>query len=142
MKGHIESYDSESQAGVIKSADVSYPFSMADWAASVAPDVGDVVVFALEDGVVRDINLVGACLAPPKPVKYKYLAALLALILGWAGVHRFYLGFYQLGATQLLLTGILYVTGFPGFAFLWAFVESILIVTGNLNKDAKGRPFK
>jgi TM2 domain-containing membrane protein YozV len=115
---------------------------MEAWVASVAPDAGDEVVFALEDGVVRDINLFGACLAPPKAVKYKYLAALLAFILGWAGVHRFYLGFYQLGATQLVLTAILYVTGFPGFAFLWAFVESILIVTGNLNKDAKGRPFK
>jgi TM2 domain-containing membrane protein YozV len=85
---------------------------------------------------------VGAYLEPPKAVKYKYLAAVLALFLGWTGAHRFYLGFYRMAFIQLTLTVILYVTGLPGFAALWGFIESILLFGGQINKDAKGRPFK
>jgi TM2 domain-containing membrane protein YozV len=44
---------------------------------------------------------VGAYLAPPQAVKYKYVAAVLALFLGFTGLHRFYLGFYKLGFAQL-----------------------------------------
>lgn len=142
MIGHIESYSSEIQTGIIKSEDTTYIFHLDDWVADVSPDPDDDVIFEAEADVARHIRLVGAFLAPPKAVKYKYLAALLAFILGWAGVHRFYLGFYRLGFIQLVLTAILYITGFPGFAMLWAFIESILLVTGNLNKDAKGRPLK
>ncbi|NOS88399.1 MAG: TM2 domain-containing protein [Methylococcaceae bacterium] len=142
MIGHIDSYNPESQSGVIKTDGKSFAFHTDDWVSDVAPDVGDDVIFVPEGEIAREINLAGACLAPPKEVKNKYLAAVLALVLGWAGAHRFYLGFYQLGVIQLVLTVILYVTGFPGFAFLWAFVESILLVTGNMNKDAKGRPIK
>ena len=142
MIGHIENYNSEKQTGIIKSESDTYTFHLDDWVAQVSPDLGDDVIFEAEANVARDIKLAGAFLAPPKAVKYKYLAAVLAFLFGWAGVHRLYLGFYQLGITQLALTVILYITGFPGFAALWGFVESILLVTGNINKDAKGRPLK
>jgi TM2 domain-containing membrane protein YozV len=85
---------------------------------------------------------VGAYLEPPKAVKYKYLAAVLALFLGWTGAHRFYLGFYRLGITQIILTVILYVTGLPGFAALWGFIEAVLLFGGQIYQDAKGRPLK
>ena len=137
MIGHIESYDPDSQAGVIKSEEKPYTFHLDDWVAQVPPDQGDDVNFDAEGTIARKIDLVGAYLAPPKAVKYKYVAATLALLLGFTGLHRFYLGFYWLGLAQLALT-----VATVGYGALWGFVEAVLLFAGHINKDAKGRPLK
>ena len=137
MIGHIESYDPDNQAGVVKSEENVYTFYLDDWVAQVPPDPGDDVTFEVDGGIARNITLVGAYLAPPKAVKYKYVAALLALFLGFTGLHRFYLGFYWLGIAQLALTAAT-----VGYGALWGFVEAILLFTGRIEKDAKGRPLK
>jgi TM2 domain-containing membrane protein YozV len=137
MIGHIESYDPDSQTGVVKNEEKSYSFHLDDWVAQVHPDPGDDVSFDAEGMTARKINLVGAYLSPPKAVKYKYVAAVLALFLGFTGLHRFYLGFYWLGIAQLALTAAT-----VGYGALWGFVEAVLLFTGNINKDAKGRPLK
>jgi TM2 domain-containing membrane protein YozV len=137
MIGHIESYNPDSQTGVVKSAEKSYTFHLDDWVAQVPPDLGDDVNFDAEETVARKIDLVGAYLAPAKAVKYKYVAALLALFLGFTGLHRFYLGFYWLGIAQLALTAAT-----VGYGALWGFVEAVLLFAGHINKDAKGRPLK
>ena len=137
MIGHIESYDPDSQTGVVKSEENSYTFHLDDWVAQVPPDPDDDVNFEAEGTIARKINLVGAYLAPPKAVKYKYVAAFLALLLGFTGLHRFYLGFYKLGFAQLAVTAAT-----VGYGALWGFVEAVLLFTGNINKDAKGRPLK
>jgi TM2 domain-containing membrane protein YozV len=137
MIGHIESYDPDSQTGVVKSAEKSYTFHLDDWVAQVAPDLGDDVNFEAVETVAHKIDLVGAYLAPPKAVKYKYVAALLALFFGFTGLHRFYLGFYWLGIAQLALTAAT-----VGYGALWGFVEAVLLFAGHINKDAKGRPLK
>ncbi|MDP3876349.1 MAG: NINE protein [Methylobacter sp.] len=142
MIGQIESYDSKTQTGVVKSGEQFFEFHIGDWVADVPPDEGDDVNFDAEGTNAINVKLVGAFLAPPKAVKYKYLAGALGLFLGWLGLHRFYLGFYRLGCAQLALTAILYVTGLPGFAALWGFIEGILLLGGHINKDAKGRPLK
>jgi TM2 domain-containing membrane protein YozV len=108
-----------------------------DWIPQVPPEKADEVNFEAEGTIARKINLVGACLVPPKAVKYKYVAGALALFLGFTGMHRFYLGFYWLGIAQLALTAAT-----VGYGALWGFVEAILLFTGNINKDAKGRPLK
>ena len=137
MIGHIESYDPEDQTGIVKSEENSYTFHLDDWISQVPPDQGDDVNFEVEGTIARKINLVGAFLTPPKAVKRKYVAALLALFLGFTGIHRFYLGFYWLGIAQLALTAAT-----VGYGALWGFIEAILLFTGNINKDAKGRPLK
>ncbi|MGZ4957551.1 TM2 domain-containing protein [Methylobacter sp.] len=142
MIGEIESYDPDTQTGVIKTEGALFTFHLDDWIADVPPDVGDDVNFDVHETIASNINLVGAYLEPPKAVKYKYLSAVLALFLGWTGAHRFYLGFYKLGFIQLTLTVILYVTGLPGFAALWGFVEGVLLFGGQIHQDAKGRPLK
>lgn len=137
MIGHIESFDPDNQTGVIKSEEKSYTFHLDDWVAQVPPDQGDDVNFDAEETIARKIDLVGAYLAPPKAVKYKYVAALLALFLGFTGLHRFYLGFYKLGFAQLAITAAT-----VGYGALWGFVEAVLLFAGHINKDAKGRPLK
>jgi TM2 domain-containing membrane protein YozV len=137
MIGHIESYDPEDQTGIVKSEENSYTFHLDDWISQVPPDQGDDVNFEVEGTIARKINLVGAFLTPPKAVKRKYVAGALALFLGFTGIHRFYLGFYWLGIAQLALT-----VATVGYGALWGFIEAILLFTGNINKDAKGRPLK
>ncbi|MEI7615026.1 MAG: TM2 domain-containing protein [Betaproteobacteria bacterium] len=137
MIGYIESYDSTAQTGVITSEEKSYTFHLDDWVAQVLPDVGDDVNFEVEEAIARKINLVAAYLGPPKAVKYKYVASALALFFGFAGLHRFYLGFYWLGLGQLALTAAT-----VGYGALWGFIEFVLLLSGHINKDAKGRPLK
>lgn len=137
MIGHIESYDPDTQSGVIKSEDKFFAFDLEGWMADVPPDQGDDVNFDVDGTTAHTIKLVGAYLEPPKAVKYKYVAAALALFLGFAGVHRFYLGFYKIGLAQLVFTGLT-----QGYGVLWGFVEAVLLFAGHINKDAKGRPLK
>jgi TM2 domain-containing membrane protein YozV len=137
MIGYIESYDSDTHSGIIKSAEQFFSFDLQGWLAEVPPDQGDDVNFDAEGSSAINIQLVGAYLAPPKGVKYKYLAAVLALLLGFTGAHRFYLGFYKLGLAQLALTALT-----VGYGALWGFIEAVLLFAGHINKDAKGRPLK
>jgi TM2 domain-containing membrane protein YozV len=67
--------------------------------------------------------------------KSKLAAGLLGIFLGYFGVHRFYLGFVGIGIAQIAVT--LVTCGLGG---IWGFIEGILILTGNINKDANGNP--
>jgi TM2 domain-containing membrane protein YozV len=137
MIGHIENYDPDNQTGVIKSEDKLYDFHFNDWTAEVPPEPGDEVRFDATDAVARNINLAGAFLNKPKAVKSKYLAGILGLVLGGAGVHRLYLGYYGIALAQLAVTVLT-----AGYGLLWGFVEGVLILAGHLDKDAQGRPLK
>ena len=55
--------------------------------------------------------------------KSQLVALLLALFLGILGIHRFYLGYTTIGIIQLLTLGGLGI---------WAFIDLILIITGDL----------
>jgi len=137
MIGHIESYDENSQTGVVTSNGQFYQFHADDWLPDVPPESGDDVNFEVSEGMAKQVNLVGAYLEKAKPVKYKYLAGALGLLFGFAGVHRFYLGYYKIGLAQLALTILT-----NGYGVLWGFIETVLIFAGHINEDAKGRPLK
>lgn len=137
MLGHIESYDERCQTGVIKYEDEFYEFHIDQWTSEEAPKEGDDVDFDHDSGTVTDVSLVGAYLMETKPVKSRMLAALLGIVFGAIGLHRFYLGFYGLGIAQIIVT---LATG--GFGVVWGFVEGALIFTGHIFKDAKGRHLK
>ena len=77
--------------------------------------------------------------------KSKMAAGLLGIFLGSFGVHNFYLGYTGKAVAQLLLTLI----GTPitcGIAYpiplIWGLIEGILILCGNIDKDADGVPLE
>lgn len=73
--------------------------------------------------------------------KSKIAAGLLAIFLGSLGVHNFYLGYTGKAVAQLLIT--LLTCGFGAVVTsVWALVEGILILCGNINTDANGNPLK
>lgn len=79
--------------------------------------------------------------------KSKLLAGLLGIFLGGLGIHNFYLGYYDKAIIQLVITligvpflllvvGIFMIMGMS----IWGLVEGILILTGSIDKDARGIP--
>ena len=138
MIGHVESYDKELQTGAIKYEDKFYEFHLDDWDSDASPEIGDDVDFMPEDdGRATSVGLVGAYLQDIKAVKNHYVAGVLGMLFGAIGLHRLYLGFYGLAIAQMAVT---YLTG--GFGVVWGFVEGVLLIGGQINKDAKGRPLK
>jgi TM2 domain-containing membrane protein YozV len=75
--------------------------------------------------------------------KSKLVAGLLGILLGSLGIHNFYLGYTQKAVAQLLLTlvGWIIIVG-PVIASIWGLIEGIMILVGNIDKDADGRLLK
>ncbi|GAB4270755.1 MAG: hypothetical protein Kow0065_20530 [Methylomicrobium sp.] len=137
MIGHIESFDLGRQTGVIKSGDSFYEFHLDQWKSPDLPNAGDDINFELKADQVISVKLIGAYLTPNQPVKSRVIAIVLALFLGGLGAHRFYLGYYWIGLAQIAVT-LLTV----GFGVVWGFIEFALLLSGNFDNDAHGRPLK
>ena len=71
--------------------------------------------------------------------KSKVAAGVLAILLGWLGVHRFYLGYKVLGFIMLGLS-IVSVGRLIPLTLLWGVVEGILIFVGVIKTDKLGSP--
>ena len=69
--------------------------------------------------------------------KSRLAAGILGIFVGGLGIHRFYLGYTGIGIAQIAVTLVTF-----GIGALWGFIEGILILTGNFNRDAKGRPLR
>ena len=71
--------------------------------------------------------------------KSKLVAGLLGIFLGCFGVHNFYLGYTGKAVAQLLISVLsCFMLSFA--AGIWGLIEGIMILVGNINKDAKGNP--
>lgn len=137
MNGRITSYDQDTQTGVIKCGVAYFSFDKDVWKEEETPQVGDDVVFNQRKNKVLEVYLVGDYLPKGEPVKSRVIAGLLGIVLGGLGAGRFYLGFYKMGLLQLLVT-----VATLGYGLLWGLVDGVLILLGQVIKDAKGRPLK
>ena len=79
--------------------------------------------------------------------KSKLAACLLGIFLGAFGVHNFYLGYTTKAVIQLVCSAVgvlLSCLILPAFVVLgieiWGLVEGIMILTGRIDRDAKGMP--
>lgn len=77
--------------------------------------------------------------------RYRVIAGLLQLFLGWHGLGRFYLGYYSVGAVQLTL-GVVGITTtllcYIGLIILvpltiWVEIEAVMMLAGTI-PDAEG----
>lgn len=69
--------------------------------------------------------------------KSKIAAGILGIVLGCFGVHNFYLGFTGKAVAQLLIS-ILSCFFLSPVSAIWGLIEGIMILTGSIDKDAKG----
>ena len=83
--------------------------------------------------------------------KSKMVAGLLGILLGGLGIHRFYLGYTNIGIAQLATDiigwvllpftcgiSLIFIIG----AHVWGLVDGIMILTGSISQDAQGKPLK
>ncbi|MBQ8872202.1 MAG: TM2 domain-containing protein [Bacilli bacterium] len=75
------------------------------------------------------------------PGKSRVVAGLLGLFFGSLGVHNFYLGRTGRAVAQLLIT-VLSCFLLSFISGIWGFIESILILCGNVQVDGNGNPLK
>lgn len=74
----------------------------------------------------------------------KIIATILAFTLGCFGAHNFYLKYYKRAIPQLIITWMRIVTGAFFFkalfvmVMLWAIIEGILIISGEIKKNGDG----
>ena len=69
--------------------------------------------------------------------KSKITAGILGIFLGCFGVHNFYLGYNGKAIAQLLIT-LLSIFLLSWVSAIWGLIEGILILSGNIKKDASG----
>ena len=73
------------------------------------------------------------------PAKSRIAAGVLGILLGWLGIHRFYLGYTGIGIAQVLISCSCYGIVISS---IWGLIEGIMILTGSFDRDAQGRPLR
>lgn len=77
----------------------------------------------------------------PVERKSKLAAGLLGILLGYFGIHNFYLGYTNKGIAQLLISVL--SCGFLSFiSGIWGLIDGVMILTGEINTDANGIALK
>ena len=115
MRGQVLGVDTRTGDGIVTGEDGRrYSFKPLDWAARGEPAVGMQVDFETHESRALSIFPVPGTSPPPVVVtrppepdpgdRNKYIAALLAFLVGPLGIHRFYLGRIGSGIAMLLLS--------------------------------------
>ena len=133
MRGQVLGVDTRTGDGIVTGDDGRrYSFKPADWADRGEPAIGMYVDFEIHENRALSIFPVPGMAPAPAPapsvpaIEYndrnKYIAALIAFVIGPLGIHRFYLGRTGSGIAMLILscTIIGLIVSVP-----WAFIDMI-----------------
>ena len=113
MRGQVLGVDTRTGDGIVVAEDGRrYSFKPADWAARGEPAIGMEVDFETHEKRALSIFPVPGTSPPPVVVstpsvhndRNKYVAAVIAFLVGTLGIHRFYLGRTGSGIAMLVLT--------------------------------------
>jgi TM2 domain-containing membrane protein YozV len=117
MRGQVLGVDTRTGDGIVTGEDGRrYSFKPLDWADRGEPAVGMQVDFETHENRALSIFPVPGTSPPPAAVRSapapaptdddrnKYIAALIAFLIGPLGIHRFYLGRTRSGIAMLLLS--------------------------------------
>jgi TM2 domain-containing membrane protein YozV len=120
-RGKVASYDDALARGMISGDDGrQYVFTRGDLTGGVRYALpGEEVLFSPTADEARDVMILPS--ASPTS-KSKWIAALCAIVGGWFGLHKFYLGRGGAG----VLSAVFFWTGIP---FLIAMVEIVIYLT-------------
>lgn len=69
--------------------------------------------------------------------KSKIAAGILGICLGFLGIHNFYLGYNGKAIGQLLIS-VCSCFILSWISWIWGLIEGILILMGNIDRDAEG----
>lgn len=142
MLGKIIEYNEETELGMIQVNRSLFEFSLDQCDLPEPPRVDDDVFIVIDSRKNKLLEVHSAEPYMPKgdPVKSKLIAGLLGIFLGMFGAGRLYLGYYKIGVMQMIVT--IASLGVGGVGIIWPFFDAVLILTGNVIKDGKGRPLK
>jgi TM2 domain-containing membrane protein YozV/cold shock CspA family protein len=142
MRGKVLSYDDYTGSGLISGDDgVRYTFTrgaLMGGAREAFP--GAQVDFEIGDGVATNIYVMAGASLNLSGDKNRIVAALLALFLGWLGIHKFYLGKTTAGIIMALCGTIGWVLFAipPMIIGVIAFIEFIIYLVksdGEFHRD-------
>jgi TM2 domain-containing membrane protein YozV len=132
MRGQVLGVDTRTGEGIVSGDDGRrYSFSQTDWAHRGEPAIGMFVDFETNEN--RALTIFPVPGTSPAPVssastgiagsdRNKYVAAVLAFVLGPLGIHRFYLGRTGSAIAMLVLTCTLVGLIISG---PWAFIDMV-----------------
>ena len=134
MKGRVLGITKETNSGVVSGEDNNrYTFELSEWKGDIPPVRGMSVDFdAVENTATAIYHAIGS---ETSTSKNKTTAGLLAIFLGWLGIHKFYLGMKGPGLVFLLvntigvtITWVMLFT--PNYLLgIIAFIEGIIYLT-------------
>lgn len=112
MRGQVLGVDARTGEGLVAGDDGRrYTFAPADWAHRGEPAIGAMVDFDTQENRALSVYPVpgpaAVPVAPARPVasdRNKYVAAVIAFLIGTLGIHRFYLGRTGSGIAMLILS--------------------------------------
>ena len=123
MRGKVLSFNGS--GGLISGDDGNrYGFAVSDLqGGAVYVAAGSTVDFEAEDGRAVSVYVLSAAIGD----KNRYVAAVLAFLFGWLGLHKFYLGKTTAGIIMLIAGTVGWGLVIPGLvcAFI-AFIETII----------------
>ena len=132
MRGQVLGVDRRTGDGIVTGEDGRrYSFKPDDWAAKGEPAIGMLVDFETQETRALTIFPVPGTAPASVPTavpaagandRNKYVAALIAFLLGPLGIHRFYLGRTGSGIAMLLLSCT--IVGLA-VSIPWAFIDMI-----------------
>lgn len=138
MKGRVLGFNPTQRTGVITGEDGRrYKFAEEDWQSPEVPAINASVDFEIQDGNAVEIYRLGASNSSAAALstsqvgkKNKWVAGLLAIFLGFFGVHKFYLGYIAQGMITLIACILIGWTGVGALVLaVIAIAEGVIYMT-------------